>query len=154
MSEVRMRSSSQSKARLRLWLALLKTSRAIEGEVRERLRARHASTLPRFDVLAALDRYPEGLRMSALSSELRVSNGNVTGIVERLVDEGLAVRETVKDDRRAAIVRLTEAGSSRFAEMAVAHEGWIDSMLGLVDAEEAEALIRRFSTLPDRRALS
>lgn len=132
-----------SKTRLRLWLGLLKATRAIEAELRERLRAGHDSTLPRFDVLAALERNPGGLRMSALSGVLRVSNGNVTGIVDRLAAEGLVRRQAVAGDRRAMTVRLTAAGAARFAAMAADHESWIDELLAGLSAAEAEALSRR-----------
>ena len=131
-----------SKQRLRVWLRLLRATRTIEGDLRERLRLGHGSTLPRFDVMATLGRYPEGLRMSELSAYLKVSNGNVTGIVERLVAEGLAERSAVEGDRRAMRVRLTEAGRTRFAEMAAEHEAWIDSLLAEFDADELNTLIR------------
>lgn len=129
-----------SKDRLRLWLKLLKVSRRIEGEIRERLREDHATTLPRFDVMAALERAPEGLRMSALSRALRVSNGNVTGIVERLVQDGLVERARADGDRRAFVVRLTARGRAAFASLAAAHEGWIDEMLAGAGAEDIPAL--------------
>ena len=131
-----------SKQRLRVWLRLLRATRTIEGDLRERLRLGHGSTLPRFDVMATLGRYPEGLRMSELSAHLKVSNGNVTGIVERLVAEGLAERSAVEGDRRAMRVRLTEAGRTRFAEMAAEHEAWIASLLAELDADELNTLIR------------
>ena len=129
-----------SKARLRLWLRLLKLSRGIEAMIRERLRAEFATTLPRFDVMAALNRYPEGLKMSRLSQVLRVSGGNVTGIVDRLAAEGLAERVAVPGDRRAARVRLTGRGFAEFARQAAAHEGWIDAALGGFTRQEADEL--------------
>lgn len=132
-----------SKERLRLWLRLLAVQREIENEVRERLRVEHDTTLPRFDVLAALDRSEAGLKMSELSGELRVSNGNVTGIVDRLVNDGLIMRAPVPGDRRAMTVRLTQKGREVFAGMAEAHEGWIDELLGAADADEAAALAGR-----------
>ncbi len=132
-----------SKERLRLWLRLLAAQRVIENEVRERLRVEHDTTLPRFDVMAALYRSEEGLKMSELSGELRVSNGNVTGIVDRLVNDGLIIRAPVPGDRRAMLVRLTDEGRETFAGMAEAHEGWIDDLLGAADAEEAAALAGR-----------
>lgn len=128
---------------MRLWLRLLAAQRIIENEVRERLRVEHDTTLPRFDVMAALYRSEEGLKMSELSGELRVSNGNVTGIVDRLVNDGLIVRAPVPGDRRAMLVRLTQKGRETFAGMAEAHEGWIDELLGAADADEAAALAGR-----------
>ncbi|MCC5991608.1 MAG: MarR family transcriptional regulator [Rhodobacteraceae bacterium] len=129
-----------SKTRLRLWLKLLKASGEVEAELRRRLRVEFDTTLPRFDVMAALDRAPEGLRMSEISERLRVSNGNVTGIVERLVEEGLALRVAVPDDRRATCARLTPKGRELFAVLARAHEGWINDLLGGVSGDDLAAL--------------
>ena len=129
-----------SKERLRLWLRLLAAQRVIENEVRERLRVEHDTTLPRFDVMAALYRSETGLKMSELSGALRVSNGNVTGIVDRLVNDGLIVRAPVPGDRRAMLVRLTQKGREIFAGMSEAHESWIDELLGGTDADQAAAL--------------
>jgi DNA-binding MarR family transcriptional regulator len=128
-----------SKERLRLWLRLLKVTRLVEAELREKLRREHGSTLPRFDVMAALARHPGGLRMSGLSGVLRVSNGNVTGIVDRLAAEGLVERRAAPGDRRATIVCLTEAGRGHFAELAIRHEGWVDRLFGGLDAGETES---------------
>lgn len=125
-----------SKSRLRMWLGLLKVSRGLEAEIRDRLRREFATTLPRFDVLAMLERFGDGLKMSELSSHLMVSNGNVTGIIDRLVADGWVVRVSIKGDRRATLVRLTPTGKAEFARMAAAHEGWITELLG--DLTEAE----------------
>ncbi len=131
---------SPSKERLRLWLRILKTSRGIEAQLRGRFRDEFNSTLPRFDVLAALSRHHDGLKMSQLSGVLRVSNGNVTGIVDRLVDEGLVVRIAVEGDRRASLVRLTQKGKTEFAAQAAAHEGWINQLLETLDENAAAAM--------------
>ncbi len=141
--------SPLSKDRLRLWLRLLKAGRMIEDELRRRLRRDFATTLPRFDVMSALARAPEGLRMSEISSLLRVSNGNVTGIVDKLTQEGLAQRTAVPGDRRATLVRLTPAGAESFARQAAAHEAWIDEMLGALDADALESLGAGLSRLMD-----
>ena len=99
-----------TKNRLRLWLKLLKLTRQIESELRDNLRVEFDTTLPRFDVMAALYRFPKGLLMSELSGALKVSNGNVTGIVDRLVKDELVIRSAVPGDRRALRVKLTPAG--------------------------------------------
>jgi DNA-binding MarR family transcriptional regulator len=135
-----------SRARLRLWLRILGVSRMIETELRERLRALD-TTLPRFDVMAALSRAPEGMKMSALSGVLRVSNGNVTGIVDRLEGDGLVVRQPVEGDRRAFLVRLTRQGAADFARLAAQHEAWVDDLLGVVSVEEAEHLIEQLQAV-------
>jgi DNA-binding MarR family transcriptional regulator len=139
---------SAGRERLRLWLRLLKASRAIEAELRRRLRDEFATTLPRFDVLSALERRPEGLKMSEISDLLRVSNGNVTGIVERLTQEGLTCRVAVPGDRRAQRVRLTPAGQAAFAELAAAHTRWIDELLGALDAAQAEEISALLARVP------
>lgn len=138
------------KTRLRLWLRLLKATRKIEGQLRERLRTEFSTTLPRFDVMAALDRHQEGLKMSQLSGVLRVSNGNVTGIVDRLAEEGLVVRVPVQSDRRAFLVRMTKKGREEFARQATAHAGWVDELLGGFDMADAEAMALRLDGLADQ----
>jgi DNA-binding MarR family transcriptional regulator len=142
---------SASKARLRLWLRILSVSRTVEGELRERLRGLD-TTLPRFDVMAALSRASDGLKMSELSKVLRVSNGNVTGIVDRLEAEGLAVRLPVEGDRRAMLVRLTPEGAAAFATLADRHEAWVDELLGVVTPAEADHLIEQLQAVRNRLA--
>lgn len=139
-------SAGGDKQRLRVWLRVLKLQRQMEAELRERLRNRFDTTLPRFDVLAALDHHAEGLRMSELSSWLKVSNGNVTGIVDRLVEDGLVVRVPVAGDRRAMLVRLTRKGTETFAQMARVHQGWVDELLGGLTSAEAGQLITLLDT--------
>ncbi|SNR51357.1 MarR family winged helix-turn-helix transcriptional regulator [Puniceibacterium sediminis] len=142
--------TATSKARLRLWLRMLKSARGVEAELRERLRTEFGSTLPRFDVMAALERFEAGLKMSALSGVLRVSNGNVTGIVDRLAEDGLVVRVQVPGDRRATLVRLTRKGHEEFARQAAAHERWIDELLADFSVEDATALAARFDEVTHR----
>lgn len=138
-----------SKARLRLWLRLLGMTRKIEAELREKLRRDHGTTLPRFDVMAALNRHPDGLRMSDLSGVLKVSNGNVTGIVDRLAEEGLVVRVPVEGDRRAMMARLTPKGAEIFAAQAAEHEAWIDALFSELTADEARGYAARLKAMAD-----
>lgn len=138
-----------SKTRLRLWLKLLKVTGQTEAALRRKLRDDHETTLPRFDVMAALARHPQGLKMSELSSYLRVSNGNVTGIVDRLTEEGFALRVAVKGDRRAQLARLTPKGSRAFSELAGHHEHWVDELLGDLTPEDAETVLAFLSRVQD-----
>ena len=133
--------------RLRLWLRLLTATSLLEGELRRRLRACFGSTLPRFDLLAQLDKAQEGLTMSELSRRMMVTNGNVTGLVQRLTEEGLVVREVTAEDRRQQRVRLTEAGRRSFTEMAEVHHGWIDELLGDLDEDDVTALMALLARL-------
>ncbi len=139
----------ESKTRLRLWLRLLKTANAIEAELRDRFRTEFGTTLPRFDVMAALSRHPDGLRMSELSGVLKVSNGNVTGIVDRLEAEGHAERRAVAGDRRAMEARLTESGRHHFARLAEAHEAWVDELMRAIPPDEAGRVMADLSAITD-----
>lgn len=130
-----------SKTRLRLWLRLLKLTSGIEGDLRRKLRDDHDTTLPRFDVMAALARHPKGLKMSDLSRYLKVSNGNVTGIVDRLAQDGLVLRVAVPGDKRANLARLTPKGAEAFGQLADAHEGWVDDLLSGLSEEESRTLM-------------
>ncbi len=125
---------------LRLWLRLLTCTTLIEREIRARLRERFAITLPRFDLMAQLERNPQGLRMSELSRRLMVTGGNVTGLTDQLVAEGLVERKPVPTDRRAFIVRLTRAGRRAFDRMAAEHERWIVELLGGLSESERNRL--------------
>ena len=125
---------------LRLWLQLLACTTMIERHVREKLRDRFDITLPRFDMMAQLDREPHGLKMSELSRRLMVTGGNVTGLTDQLVAEDLVVRRAIPGDRRAYAVRLTPKGKRQFDTMAIAHEGWIVELLEDVAVEQREML--------------
>jgi DNA-binding MarR family transcriptional regulator len=121
--------ADDAKLELRVWLRLLTCTRLLEREVGARLRAAFGTTLPRFDLLAALYRAPDGLTMGELSSHLMVTNGNVTALVERLVAAGIVERAADPGDRRRATIRLSRAGRRHFAAMAAAHEGWMDERM-------------------------
>lgn len=130
-----------SKASLRLWLRLLSCSMIIERRIRAQLEEEFETTLPRFDVMAALEREADGLTMSQLSAALLVSNGNVTGIVNRLIEELLVVRTLESDDRRIATVRLTRKGREAFQRMARGHEKWVDKMFAGLSEAQMEQLM-------------
>jgi DNA-binding MarR family transcriptional regulator len=117
---------------LRLWLRLLTCTLLIERRVRARLRHDFETTLPRFDLMAQLERNPRGLKMGELSRRLMVTGGNVTGITDQLAAEGLVERRSIPGDRRAYAVRLTAKGKRAFDAMAAAHEQWvIEALAGL-----------------------
>jgi len=132
---------------VRLWLRLLTCTTLIEGEVRSRLRARFDVTLPRFDLMAQLEKAPDGLTLGDLSRRMMVSNGNITGLVDRLVETGHIVRAPHPTDRRIAYVRLTDAGRAAFADMAREHAAWIASLFAGVPAPEQRTLLRLLGDL-------
>jgi DNA-binding MarR family transcriptional regulator len=125
---------------VRMWLRLLSCAMVIEKRLRRGFARLHGTTLPRFDVMAALERHPEGLRMSDLSQELLVSNGNVTGLVQSLRRDGLVELLPVANDKRASLARLTPTGLAQFSELADAHHDWIETMLQDMSAAERQAL--------------
>jgi DNA-binding MarR family transcriptional regulator len=127
---------------LRIWLRLLTCTQLIERRVRSRLRERFATTLPRFDLMAQLERYREGLKMNELSRLLMVTGGNVTAIVDQLEKEGLVERVDEPADRRAFRIHLTRTGEKTFAEMARAHEEWVVELLAGMSRREQDELLK------------
>jgi DNA-binding MarR family transcriptional regulator len=124
------RAQPQDHGDVKLWLRLLACSAQIEQEVRNRLRLQFGTSLPRFDYLAQLERHPDGLRMNVLSRYLMVTGGNVTGLTDQLVADGLVSRQMDPQDRRSSIVTLTAQGHKHFLTMAAEHERWLNELLG------------------------
>jgi DNA-binding MarR family transcriptional regulator len=132
---------------LKLWLRMLSCTVKIENEIRSRLRAQFGITLPRFDLMAQLERHPEGLRMGELSKRMMVTGGNVTGITDQLEKESLVVRVPDPRDGRAFTVRLTPAGRRAFGRMAAVHEGWITELLQDMPGADKARLIELLSQM-------
>jgi len=131
---------------LRIWLRLLTCTQLIERRVRSGLREEFGTTLPRFDLMAQLERHREGLKMNELSRLLMVTGGNVTAIVDQLEKEGLVERGSPAD-RRAWLIRLTPAGKKSFAEMARAHERWVVELLAGLTSRERDELLKLLAKL-------
>ena len=140
--EARLAGQAEHPEALRLWLRLLTCSQLIEKQVRSGLRAQFDTTLPRFDLMAQLERAPDGLQMNELSKRMMVTGGNVTGITDQLVAEGLVQRLQVAQDRRVCRICLTPRGRKLFAEMARAHEGWIVQAFATLSPKEVATLHR------------
>jgi len=130
---------------LRLWLRLFATANLVEAELARRLRAEFGTTLPRFDLMAQLAKSDEPLALGEISRRLMVTNGNVTGLVDRLVEDGLVERRTAPEDRRSAVVSFTDAGRASFAAMARAHRAWVEELFGGLDEGERADLSRLLS---------
>jgi DNA-binding MarR family transcriptional regulator len=128
-------------AELRLWLRLLTCTTLIEGEIRRRLRDTFDVTLPRFDLMAQLDKAPSGMTLGEISQRMMVSNGNVTGLAERLVAQGLLDRKPSPTDRRAQLVSLTAEGRRTFRAMARTHENWIAEIFSGLGADDIGTLM-------------
>ncbi|KQP49200.1 MarR family winged helix-turn-helix transcriptional regulator [Pseudorhodoferax sp. Leaf274] len=131
----------------KIWLRLLACSTQIEQQIRQLLRSRFDTTLPRFDYLAQLDRHPDGLRMNVLSRYLMVTGGNVTGLTDQLVKEGLVQRIDDPDDRRSWRVSLTPLGRAGFTAMAAEHERWLAELLKGVPSGTKDALYEHLGQL-------
>ena len=157
-SDTETRVTAQDHHALRLWLRLLACTNLIEGHIRSRLRSQFDTTLPRFDLMAQLERSPNGLKMGELSKRMMVTGGNVTGITDQLVTEGLVVRDENPKDRRAFIVKLTPQGRELFAKMAIEHEKWvIDFFDGMKDLDRHQlhtllaSLKAHMATIPSEK---
>ena len=134
---------------LRLWLRLLTCTQLVEKQVRNQLREQFDTTLPRFDLMAQLQRNPDGLKMNELSRRMMVTGGNVTGITDQLVAEGLVERLDVDGDRRAYRVRLTTQGRKIFDAMARQHEGWIVSAFEVLSPSDVDTLYQLLGTVKE-----
>ncbi|MHC5652787.1 MarR family winged helix-turn-helix transcriptional regulator [Stappia sp. ICDLI1TA098] len=141
-AETRLHGDGDHQTELRLWLRLLTCANLIETDIRSQLRAEFDVTLPRFDLMAQLERTQDGLTLGELSRRMMVSAGNVTGLVERLVQDGLVERRPAPGDRRSALVSLTAAGRASFEGMAHAHGDWIGEIFAGLEPADMEALMR------------
>jgi DNA-binding MarR family transcriptional regulator len=144
------RAHSEHPEALRLWLRMLTCTQLVEKRLRTRLRERFDTTLPRFDLLAQLERAPDGLKMNELSRRMMVTGGNVTGITDQLVAEGLVDRVDVEGDRRAYRVRLTPRGRKQFHDMAQEHEAWIVDAFAALSARDLATLHRLLGKVKER----
>ena len=136
---------------LKLWLRLLACTTRVETQIRSRLRSEFDTTLPRFDLLAQLERSPDGLSMRELSQRLMVTGGNITGITDQLEAEGLVAREAHPTDRRSFAVKLTPTGKRQFKKMASTHEQWIVELLAGWSAEEKAQVYSLLATLKNHQ---
>ncbi|MEH6676882.1 MarR family winged helix-turn-helix transcriptional regulator [Phenylobacterium sp.] len=129
------------KDELRLWLRLLTCTTLVETEIRGRLRVQFEVTLPRFDLMAQLEKAPDGMALGEVSRRMMVSNGNVTGLVDRLVENGHVARRALPADKRVQVISLTPEGRSEFARMAIEHEAWIAEMFAGVSPRKVGMLL-------------
>jgi len=135
------------KTQLRLWLRMLSITNVISQEIRRRLRREFDATLPQFDLLAQLYREPDGLRLGELSKRTMVTNGNITGLANRLEADGFVRREALDGDRRVTVAKLTRQGREAFAEMARAHEAWLRELMADVDDEQLAEAFRQLAAV-------
>ena len=134
------RAHADQHASLRLWLRLLSCTTRVEDKIRQKLRESFEITLPRFDLMAQLERHPDGLSMGELSRRMMVTGGNITTIVDQLEKEKLVLREVGANDRRSFTVKLTQAGKDAFTDMAIAHEAWVANMFEGLSVEQQSQL--------------
>ena len=137
----------KSHIELRLWLRMISCSMKMESILSQRLRKEFKTSMARFDVMSQLERFPDGLTMSELSRRLIVSNGAITGLVDKLAAAGLVTRREDPRDRRSAIVRLTRKGRDNFLRMARRHEEWVVSILGELSSEAQSELLQNLTLL-------
>ncbi len=139
---------------LKLWLRMLSCTVMVEAEIRSRLRAEFDITLPRFDLMAQLERHPDGLRMGELSKRMMVTGGNITGITDQLEQEKLVARVAVANDRRAYTVKLTAAGRRTFKRMATVHEAWIAELFSGLQHEQKNSMFELLSQVKSHLSTS
>jgi DNA-binding MarR family transcriptional regulator len=124
-------------AETQVWHALLAIHGSVFSRLSRALSREFGITLAKYDVLAQLYRVPEGLTQSDLSRQLKVTGGNVTGLVRRLISDGLISRETSASDRRAFVVQLTGKGRSVYLSARERHDALL---AGFFDAVAPDRL--------------
>ena len=134
------RAHADQHASLRLWLRLLSCTTRVEDKIRQKLRESFDITLPRFDLMAQLERHPDGLSMGELSRRMMVTGGNITTIVDQLEKEKLVLRVVGVNDRRSFTVKLTQAGKDAFTDMAISHEAWVADMFEGLSVDQQSQL--------------
>ena len=132
---------------VRLWLRMLSCTNRIENFVRQNLQANFQTTLPRFDLMAQLERAPDGMTLGEISKRMMVSNGNVTGLVDRLVESGHIVRSSPRNDRRVQIITLTAEGREAFSRMAEAHAEWVAEMFEGLGEKDISLVLTKLAGL-------
>lgn len=147
MPDLETRAAPDDHHALRLWLRMLTCCNLIESEVRSRLRTEFDTTLPRFDLMAQLQRAPKGMKMGELSRRMMVTNGNITGITDQLEKEGLVMRIKVETDRRSSLLKLTPQGRRLFTRMAREHERWVKDMFTDLPETHRDALYQALGEL-------
>lgn len=147
VSDLETRLTQEHHQSLKLWLRMLSCTVLIEDQIRTRLRAEFDITLPRFDLMAQLERHPEGLRMGELSKRMMVTGGNITGITDQLEQEKLVIRVSDARDKRSYSVKLTAAGKRAFKRMALVHEAWIADFFSGLQAGQKDQLIELLSQI-------
>jgi DNA-binding MarR family transcriptional regulator len=126
---------------VRLWLRMLACTNRVENFVRQNLQLKFQTTLPRFDLMAQLERAPQGLKMSELSQRMMVTGGNVTGITDGLEKEGLVIRQVDPSDRRVFHVKLSAEGQRQFRRMAAEHEQWVIELFAGMSVKHKNQLV-------------
>lgn len=132
---------------LRTWLRYLSCGRLIENEIRGRLRREFNTTLPRYEVLAQLEQFPQGIKMSDLSRHMMVTNGNITGIADQLLKEGLVQRIKLPNDRRSSILKLTKKGLQQLHAISAAHNEWVCDVFGKLSDEHLQGMMASLDEL-------
>ena len=128
---------------LRLWLQLMKCTKAIESEMAGRFRRRHNQSLSRFDLLSQLYRIDEAWApIGEVAVMVMASSGNITGLVDRMQADGLVMRRASPVDRRSFQVRMTEKGRIAFLEMTGDHAKWAGDALRGISDHDKELLIK------------
>jgi len=136
-----------SNIEVRIWIRML----TLHGKVYSRLNRtfldRFGISLAKFDVLAQLDRFGDDLSQGELSQRLKVTGGNVTGLVRRLVADGLVTRKMSASDRRSFVVRLTPNGRELFRAARDMHDELLRDWFGDLSPDELAAALASLNLL-------
>lgn len=122
----------------RIYFRFVRLQQRVFGEMGQTLKPTGLS-IPQFDVLSTLTEQ-EGLSQSDLATRLYVTKGNVSGLIDRLVDAGFVERRSAPGDRRSNAVFLTLEGRKVADEGIQLQKAFVADTLGKLQQTDLKIL--------------
>jgi MarR family transcriptional regulator, organic hydroperoxide resistance regulator len=137
----------------RIYFRFIRLQQRVFGEMAQTLKPTGLS-IPQFDVLSTLTEQ-QGLSQSDLAQRLYVTKGNVSGLIDRLVDAGYVERRSAPGDRRSNALFLTPDGETIAQEGLKRQKAFVADTLGKLapgDLKLLDGIITAWRDAVRRRA--
>lgn len=133
---------------LRIWFRFIRLHRRATNTVANELKVLGLS-IPQFDLLSTLTER-EGLSQQELAERLYVTKGNVSGLLDRMVEAGLVERRPIPGDRRSNALHLTKKGRDLAEKGIAAQRAYVARTLGTLPSQDLAELERIVLAWRDR----
>jgi MarR family transcriptional regulator, organic hydroperoxide resistance regulator len=120
----------------RVWFRFLRIKQRCQTILTHKLRDLGLS-IAQFDLMSTLSE-EEGITQRDLAEKLYVTKGNVSGLVDRLVEAGLVLRRGIPGDRRSYALHLTDTGRELVAKGMAVQMAFVEETLGSLDAADLQ----------------